>query len=581
MFINLLSAPAGFISGQATGVAGLGFDESYDVSDDTSPDRIRIRISGGRNSGTILVESGLAGTVGVMAHEFGHSLGLPDLYDRSFMTTAHDGPADDSAGIGAWGLMGRGALGWNNDGPSAMCTWSREQLGWVGRDNERLVEVEENVNGLEIADLHRGGFIYKVPLRTVVRDERYYDEEYLLLEHRVRSSNYYNRNLPGEGLLVWHVQPHAFTNNVEERKLVDLVCADGLYGPGRIAEPQSGRDDLDFWSRDPNYTAVNGGNLGDATDPFDGTRLTDFAPESNPSSHLGGPFSPANTGFALRNMHRRGEVLIADLSVPRWSGVISGEVHWAGTIVVDGDLTIAPEGRLVIYNNTRVLFAGSDGLRSGLDPDRIEVHVEGRLDFPQTQLVRFESNHGRWREIRTEAAVLQAREAGETWYGVGFSSSDLADDLQAAAERFVLRDAERGVFMDNGAVAGVPTAVAAVAEFAAERTELLANYPNPSNPETTIPYILAAPARIRLTVYDVLGQAVGTLVDVDSRPANTGRRGAEWMRAAVRRPAGSTSIAFKWPASGRMEIPPFGGWLTAWGTYCRVVHVFLLVCPLL
>ena len=42
-------------------------------------------------------------------------------------------------------------------------------------------------------------------------------------------------------------------------------------------------------------------------------------------------------------------------------------------------------------------------------------------------------------------------------------------------------------------------------------TELLANYPNPFNPETWIPYRLAEDASVTLTIYDLSGQVVRTL----------------------------------------------------------------------
>ena len=44
-----------------------------------------------------------------------------------------------------------------------------------------------------------------------------------------------------------------------------------------------------------------------------------------------------------------------------------------------------------------------------------------------------------------------------------------------------------------------------------ETTALLANYPNPFNPETWIPYQLATPADVKLTIYDIRGRVVRDL----------------------------------------------------------------------
>ena len=49
-------------------------------------------------------------------------------------------------------------------------------------------------------------------------------------------------------------------------------------------------------------------------------------------------------------------------------------------------------------------------------------------------------------------------------------------------------------------------------------TELLANYPNPFNPETWIPYRLAKAAEVRLEIYDTNGRTVRT-IDVGFKPA--------------------------------------------------------------
>ena len=66
------------------------------------------------------------GGVGVFAHEFGHDLGLPDLYDT----------AGGENGTGFWTLMSSGS--WLGDGtedigskPGDMGVWEKFQLGWL------------------------------------------------------------------------------------------------------------------------------------------------------------------------------------------------------------------------------------------------------------------------------------------------------------------------------------------------------------------------------------------------------------------------------------------------------------------
>ena len=54
---------------------------------------------------------------------------------------------------------------------------------------------------------------------------------------------------------------------------------------------------------------------------------------------------------------------------------------------------------------------------------------------------------------------------------------------------------------------------------------LLNNYPNPFNPETTIQFILAEDARVSLTIYNILGQEVITLIN---DPLSTGLHAVTW-----------------------------------------------------
>lgn len=104
---------------------------------------------------------------GVLAHQFGHQLGLPTLFDN-------DSSNGQSAGIGNFGLMGTAV--WNNNGktPCLPSAWSRVYLGW----NEAIV-INTDQENLELTypmDKAEGAkVVYKIPIS---------ENEYFLLENR-------------------------------------------------------------------------------------------------------------------------------------------------------------------------------------------------------------------------------------------------------------------------------------------------------------------------------------------------------------------------------------------------------------
>jgi M6 family metalloprotease-like protein len=142
--------------------------------------------------------------IGVLAHETGHALGLPDLYD-------YDG---SSQGIGAWGLMGTGSHSARHS-PAHLSAWEKEQLGWV-RVNWLRDDTQFAAQPIEREPLV---FRYDIPGTS----------EYVLFENRQRIGS--DRNLPGHGLLAWRIDPEraelAAWNSDERRAAVSLVAADG------------------------------------------------------------------------------------------------------------------------------------------------------------------------------------------------------------------------------------------------------------------------------------------------------------------------------------------------------------------
>ncbi len=98
---------------------------------------------------TVSCDGGLI-EIGVFCHEFGHALGLPDLYDYN----------GGGSGIGYWGLMGNG--NWNTpDSPAHMCAWSREQLGWV-----QPVEIGWGEQKINLESIAKSGDVLKLVLPT-------------------------------------------------------------------------------------------------------------------------------------------------------------------------------------------------------------------------------------------------------------------------------------------------------------------------------------------------------------------------------------------------------------------------------
>jgi hypothetical protein len=137
---------------------------------------------------------GISSPLGVMCHEFGHSLGLPDLYN----TTANGG----STVTGKWEIMDSGpylgpaggAPGGVGSKPAHMSGWDKLTLGWVTptvittKANTSLTYVETNASLLKLP-IQSGGA-----------------QEYFLVEYRSRSSGAtFDTHIPGDGLLIWHV----------------------------------------------------------------------------------------------------------------------------------------------------------------------------------------------------------------------------------------------------------------------------------------------------------------------------------------------------------------------------------------
>ncbi|HIJ64330.1 MAG TPA: M6 family metalloprotease domain-containing protein, partial [Candidatus Hydrogenedentes bacterium] len=183
-------------------------------------------------------------TIGIICHELGHLMfGLPDLYDRD----------SSSSGIGNWGVMASGSWGstgtYIGDSPTHFCAWSKAATNMVAPD-----DVRTPTTAAAILSSSSNPSIKRLWI------DRYEIGEHFLVANRQQSG--YDAALPGNGLLIWHIDPLiASQNDDETHKLVDLESADGL------AQLDSNDND------------------GDPGDPYPGTsNNTLFDDSSNPNS---------------------------------------------------------------------------------------------------------------------------------------------------------------------------------------------------------------------------------------------------------------------------------------------------------
>jgi immune inhibitor A len=213
--------------------------------------------------------------MGVLAHEFGHQLGLPDLYDT-------DGPGSggETQGAGLWDIMAAGAYLGYGDTPCLPSAWCRAQLGWAD-----VVTVTADSNGILLGAASRNSTVLRINIP-------YVPSEYFLVENRATIG--YDSYLPGNGLLIWHIDDSYGTvdqNDLEVRPGHKRVTLEEAHG---------GLQDLDH----------PGTNLGDARDPWFST-AAGFGPTSDPNSTA---YIDGRQSFiSVKNISPPGAVMTCDV----------------------------------------------------------------------------------------------------------------------------------------------------------------------------------------------------------------------------------------------------------------------------
>ena len=237
------------------------------------------------------------GRIGVIAHETGHFLGLPDLYDTSY----------EGSGIGSHCIMAN-SWGWSGTQyyPPAFSAWTKMQLGWSA------VETITAGGDFSLTQSYSSNKLYKIvsPLS---------DTEYLLIENRQAAGydvEYASYAAPG--LAIWHIDDA----KDEDYPIDSTGNSEGGY-PGQSGWPANGKHyQVALVQADGNYDLEMGysGDSGDLwSDSAAGLGPSDAAP-----SLAEGPFpntdayqvgSLGTTGLTINSISTSAEVMAFRLAI--------------------------------------------------------------------------------------------------------------------------------------------------------------------------------------------------------------------------------------------------------------------------
>ncbi len=173
--------------------------------------------------------------IGVLCHEFCHTLGMCDIYPTVSWT---DISSYDNQSMEMWDLMDNGENNYNGFAPTPLSAWQRERLGWM--QTETLTSAAD----VTLEPIDNGGKAYKI-----VNDNDESGNEYYILESipNGNGTGWYKR-MRGNGMIVTHVNysESAFANftspnNTLGKPRFTILPADGIVS----SSYRTGLDDSD------------------------------------------------------------------------------------------------------------------------------------------------------------------------------------------------------------------------------------------------------------------------------------------------------------------------------------------------
>lgn len=280
-----------------------------------------------------LVAAGKTDGIGTFVHEFGHVLGIPDLYN-TVNSNVNYTPGNYSA-------MDQGC--YSNDGkqPPTFSAYERNALGWMG---DNLVEIT-GPSTCTLDHLLDSNKAYLINTDN--------ENEFFVLENRQKKG--WDSKLPGNGMLIWHIDYNERVwsrnevNNNPDHQYIDLIEANGEVGTSSLITrryPFPGLNRVTSFTYDttPSFRSWSGKDLGlpiTNINETNGVITFDVAGGGNDPASITAVSAAEKALCSVvgRNVtvHGEGPVSITDLTgqvIASGFGELSADVRTAGVYIV-------------------------------------------------------------------------------------------------------------------------------------------------------------------------------------------------------------------------------------------------------
>ena len=473
--------------------------------------------------------------VGVLAHEFGHSLSAPDYYRY---TGSGYNP------IAGWDLMAS-----DSNPPQSMSAHTKHKyMGWIA---EIPLITEEGTYTLNPLSSHAEGSAYKIvpPI--------FYNGEYFIVEYRSKNASYIDYNLPGTGLLIYRVDDSLGGNaqgppdELYVYRPNGTLTADGQPGlayysaqAGRIAINNTTNPSPFFSNGD--FSNLNIANIGTAGETIS-FEFSNQAISIYPMQHDFGNTlleeTTVNQSFQISNLDLNtlivSEILLSSeneedfiLTIEDLPWNIEMLGHRAFNLIFSPNSIGNKTAEIVIIHNYNESPAIIPISGNGQIPSIFHINptshnfgylpigeVSPPVDFTITNTAGdgaatlIVNNITRMGPSRLEFTLIAE---GLPWF---IEMGEQRTFSVVFEPRFLgIKSAYLRIFHDTeGTPFDIPLEASTVSTQEdlpdIVSTMLHGNYPNPFNPETIINFSLAVESNLQIDIYNSKGQKIISLID--------------------------------------------------------------------